>query len=154
MRFVDAQRYDRMPLRGCAFHLPEHGRGGGRVLRQYKYDRLSGVDGVNDLIAIERSGRHVPRRDPAPDACFFQGLTGAFGNGTIQRGVADEDARRTTARLFVVTVFCHSQSPTCAASSRMPYGLATGHGWETRNDRYREANPRRRRTGCGRLLTD
>src|SRR6202050_4601947 len=76
-------------------------RGGSSVLRQYQYDRLGGVDGVNDLIAIERAGRHVPRRDPACHACLSQSLTGGFGNGTIQRCVADEYGGRADARLRI-----------------------------------------------------
>ena len=124
------------------------------LLGENQNDDCSFVDRPDDFICVQSTGDDIPRGNPALDAVALKSLDDGIGNSHVLRCVADKDAGRATARLFVVTVFGHSQSPACAASSRMPYGLATGHGWETRNDRDREANQRRRRTGCGRLLTD
>ncbi|HXP66064.1 MAG TPA: hypothetical protein VN815_11355, partial [Steroidobacteraceae bacterium] len=87
---IDAQGDKGMALRGRALHFPQDMLRIGGILRQDEHDCLGGIDGMNDLVGIERAGRHVPRRDPTCDPTVLERLDDGSGHGSVLRSIADE----------------------------------------------------------------
>jgi len=61
------------------------------LLRENEYDNPCFVDGVNDLVGIQRTGDYVPGSDPALDAVALESFDDGIRNRRILRRIADED---------------------------------------------------------------
>jgi hypothetical protein len=82
----------------------------GGILRQDEHDCLGGIDGMNDLIGIERTGHHVPRGDPARHPTALECFDDGSGHSSILRSIADEyGALRASggSRPFIYVAFSH-----------------------------------------------
>jgi hypothetical protein len=108
-------------LRGRALHFPEDVLRIGGILRQDEHDCLGGIDGMNDLIGIERTGCHVPRGDPARNPTALERLDDGSGHSSVLRSIADEyGALRASggSRPFFYVAFSHLDP----LPRKVPYG--------------------------------